>query len=156
MRQKSKSTPASPEGVVRDIRRATRNHHGAEEKIRIVLDGLRGETSIAELCRREGIAGARELLPAWRSRSSDRALRRALQLQALPRKLTEPHPGRRLLRQRPDHPSGTRKDQTRHHQTATIETPLERRLNSNPNEPEPPFQYSSDCPKALRRTHRGI
>jgi transposase len=48
--------PASSEGVVRDIRRATRKHHGAEEKIRIVLDGLRGETSIAELCRREGIA----------------------------------------------------------------------------------------------------
>src|SRR5215475_3856909 len=92
---------------------------------------------------------ARELLPAWRSRSSDRALRRALQLQALPRKLTEPHPGRRLLRQRPDHPSGTRKDQTRHHQTATIATPVESRLNSNPNEPEPPFQYSSDCPKAF-------
>src|SRR5262249_12539220 len=96
---------------------------------------------------------ARELLPAWRSRSSDRALRRALQLQALPRKLTEPHPGRRLLRQRPDHPSGTRKDQTRHHQTATIETPLESRLNSNPNEPEPPFQYSSDCPKAFEDGH---
>ena len=44
----SKSTPVSSEGVVRDIRR----HNGAEEKIRIVLDGLRGETSIAELCRR--------------------------------------------------------------------------------------------------------
>jgi transposase len=37
--------------LVRNIRRATRNHHAAEEKIRIVLDGLRGETSIAELCR---------------------------------------------------------------------------------------------------------
>jgi len=47
---------------------------------------------------------------------------------SLPRKLTEPNPGRRLLRQRPDHPSGTRKDQTRHHQAATIETPLESRL----------------------------
>jgi transposase len=44
------------ENLVRDIRRATRKHHAAEEKIRIVLDGLRGETSIAELCRREGIA----------------------------------------------------------------------------------------------------
>jgi transposase len=44
------------ENLVRDIRRATRKHHSAEEKIRIVLDGLRGETSIAELCRREGIA----------------------------------------------------------------------------------------------------
>jgi transposase len=43
------------EKVVRDIRRATRRQFSAEEKIRIVLDGLRGEESIAELCRREGI-----------------------------------------------------------------------------------------------------
>ena len=56
MRQKSNSTPASSEALVRNIRRAIRKHHAAEEKIRIVLDGLRGETSIAELCRREGIA----------------------------------------------------------------------------------------------------
>jgi transposase len=42
--------------VVQDIRRATRKHYSAEDKIRIVLDGLRGEDSIAELCRREGIA----------------------------------------------------------------------------------------------------
>ena len=56
MRQKSNFTPASSETLVRNIRRATRKHHAAEEKIRIVLDGLRGETSIAELCRREGIA----------------------------------------------------------------------------------------------------
>ena len=41
---------------VKDIRRATRKIHSAEEKIRIVLAGLRGEDSIAELCRREGIA----------------------------------------------------------------------------------------------------
>jgi len=44
------------ERIVNDIRRRTRKHHSAEEKIRIVLDGLRGEVSIAELCRREGIA----------------------------------------------------------------------------------------------------
>src|SRR3974390_1005911 len=56
MRQKSNTAPVSSENLVRDIRRATRKHHAAEEKIRIVLDGLRGETSIAELCRREGIA----------------------------------------------------------------------------------------------------
>jgi transposase len=56
MRQKS-GTPQTPsERIVRDIRRATRKHHSAEEKIRIVLEGLRGEHSIAELCRREGIA----------------------------------------------------------------------------------------------------
>jgi len=44
------------EKVVKDIRRATRKQHSAEEKIRIVLAGLRGEDSIAEHCRREGIA----------------------------------------------------------------------------------------------------
>ena len=42
--------------VIKDIRRATRKHYSAEEKIRIVLDGLRGVESIAELCRQEGIA----------------------------------------------------------------------------------------------------
>jgi transposase len=41
---------------VKNIRRATRKQYSSEEKIRIVLDGLRGESSIAELCRREGIA----------------------------------------------------------------------------------------------------
>lgn len=41
--------------TVRDIRRAARRHYSSEEKIRIVLEGLRGEDSIAELCRREGI-----------------------------------------------------------------------------------------------------
>ena len=52
-----KSSSATPgERVVKDIRRATRRQFSAEEKIRIVLDGLRGEDSIAELCRREGIA----------------------------------------------------------------------------------------------------
>ena len=47
--------PDSAEKTVRDIRRATRRQYSAEEKIRIVLEGLRGEESIAELCRREGI-----------------------------------------------------------------------------------------------------
>ena len=56
MRQKSGPRTSSSEQLVRDIRRATRKHHSAEDKIRIVLDGLRGESSIAELCRREGIA----------------------------------------------------------------------------------------------------
>src|ERR1700746_1449063 len=53
MRQASKRIPDSAEKTVRDIRRATRRHHSAEEKIRIVLEGLRGENSIAELCRKE-------------------------------------------------------------------------------------------------------
>ena len=56
MRQKSRTTDLSSEEIVKNIRRATRRRHSAEEKIRIVLDGLRGEVSIAELCRREGIA----------------------------------------------------------------------------------------------------
>ena len=56
MRQRSNKAEAPSERLVRDIRRATRKQHSAEEKIRIVLDGLRGEATIAELCRREGIA----------------------------------------------------------------------------------------------------
>src|SRR5260370_35569142 len=55
MRQASKRVPDSAEKTVRDIRRATRRHHCAEEKIRIELEGLRAEHSIAELCRKEGI-----------------------------------------------------------------------------------------------------
>ena len=50
------SSKDSAEKTVRDIRRKTRRQYSAEEKIRIVLAGLRGEDSIAELCRREGIA----------------------------------------------------------------------------------------------------
>ena len=56
MRQKSGPRESSSERIVKNIRRATRKRYTAEEKIRIVLDGLRGEFSIAELCRREGIA----------------------------------------------------------------------------------------------------
>jgi transposase len=56
MSQKSGAAKLSSERIVKDIRRATRKQYSAEEKIRIVLDGLRGEHSIAELCRREGIA----------------------------------------------------------------------------------------------------
>ncbi len=72
MSQKSSAPTARPydvsakpsvEQAVRDIRRATRKHHSAEDKIRIVLEGLRGEDSIAALCRREGIAES--LYYAW-------------------------------------------------------------------------------------------
>jgi transposase len=56
MRHKSDRAPDSAEKTVRDIRRATRRQFSAEDKIRIVLEGLRGEYSIAELCRKEGIA----------------------------------------------------------------------------------------------------
>ncbi len=56
MSQKSGARTTPSEQLVKDIRRATRKHYSAEDKIRIVLDGLRGEHSIAELCRRESIA----------------------------------------------------------------------------------------------------
>jgi transposase len=58
MRQKTVPVKQPAETVIRDIRRATRRHFSAEEKIRIVLEGLRGEESIAEICRREGIASS--------------------------------------------------------------------------------------------------
>ena len=54
MNQKTRGRTSS-EQIIRDIKRKTRKRYSAEEKIRIVLDGLRGEDSIAELCRREGI-----------------------------------------------------------------------------------------------------
>jgi transposase-like protein len=55
MRTKAETDSAEAEKRVRDIRRATRRQYSAEEKIRIVIAGLRGEDSIAELCRKEGI-----------------------------------------------------------------------------------------------------
>jgi transposase len=51
----SEETSAAVEATVREIRRRTRKQYSAEEKVRIVLEGLRGEEKIAELCRREGI-----------------------------------------------------------------------------------------------------
>ena len=71
------------EQVVRNIRRRTRKQYSAEEKIRIVLSGLRGEDSIAELCRREGIAESlyyswsKEFLEAGRKRLSGDTARQA-------------------------------------------------------------------------------
>jgi len=56
LRQKSQTRQTGAAKAIKDIRRATRKQYSAEEKIRIVLDGLRGEETIAELCRREGIA----------------------------------------------------------------------------------------------------
>ncbi len=56
MPARSTTAKRPAEQVIKDIRRATRRHFSAEDKIRIVLDGLRGEDSIAELCRKEGIA----------------------------------------------------------------------------------------------------
>jgi transposase len=68
MRQKSGPEKQPAEDAIRDIRRATRRHFSAEEKIRVVLEGLRGEESIAELCRREGIGWSKEFLEAGKRR----------------------------------------------------------------------------------------
>jgi len=71
------------EKTVREIRRRTRKQYSAEEKIRIVLSGLRGEDSIAELCRREGIAESlyyswsKEFLEAGKKRLSGDTAREA-------------------------------------------------------------------------------
>ena len=51
----TEETQSSVEATVREIRRGSRKKYSAEEKLRIVLEGLRGEDTIAELCRREGI-----------------------------------------------------------------------------------------------------
>ena len=73
----------SAEKTVRDIRRATRRHYSAEDKIRIVLEGLRGEDSIAELCRREGINSnvyyrwSKEFLEAGKKRLAGDTVREA-------------------------------------------------------------------------------
>lgn len=56
MRHTRTSKQSAGERIAKDIKRKTRKQYSAEEKIRIVLDGLRGEESIAELCRQEGIA----------------------------------------------------------------------------------------------------
>ncbi len=82
MRQKTVPVKQPAETVIRDFRRATRWHFSAEEKIRIVLEGLRGEESIAEICRREGIASSMYIMAgqksSWRqARNGWRAIRPA-------------------------------------------------------------------------------
>jgi transposase len=83
MRQKSMSKKDPAEKLVRDIRRKTRRKHSTEEKIRIVLEGLRGEESIAALCRCEGIAESlyyswsKEFLEAGKKRLAGDTARQA-------------------------------------------------------------------------------
>ena len=73
----------SPEAVVKEIRRNTRRKYSAEEKIRIVLEGLKGEVSITELCRREGIVSnlyyrwSKDFLEAGKKRLSGDTAREA-------------------------------------------------------------------------------
>ncbi len=76
-------TNQSPESVVREIRRNTRRKYSTEEKIRIVLEGLKGEVSIAELCRREGIVSnlyyrwSKDFLEAGKKRLAGDTVREA-------------------------------------------------------------------------------
>ncbi len=83
MRRKDNHQKDSAEKTVRDIRRATRRRFSAEEKIRIVLEGLRGEQSIAELCRREKInqnlyyRWSKEFLEAGKKRLAGDTVREA-------------------------------------------------------------------------------
>ena len=83
MMTKSNPSKDSAEKTVRDIRRRTRRHYSAEDKIRIVLKGLRGEDSIAELCRKEGINSnvyyrwSKEFLEAGKKRLAGDRVREA-------------------------------------------------------------------------------
>lgn len=113
MRQKSGPEKAPAEQVVMDIRRATRRQFSAEEKIRIVLEGVRGEESIAELCWREGIASSmyygwsKEFLDAGKRRlagdtaraaTSDEVKELRREAQALKEAVADPTLENRLLK----------------------------------------------------------
>ncbi len=83
MRQQSGTRESSSERLVKNIRRKTHKQYSSEEKIRIVLSGLRGEDGIAEPCRREGIAESlyyswsKEFLEAGKKRLSGDTARQA-------------------------------------------------------------------------------
>ena len=85
MRQKAERHQDAAERTIKDIRRQTRKRYSSEEKIRIVLAGLRGEDSIAELCRREGIAQglyyswSKEFLEAGKKRLAGDTARAAIE-----------------------------------------------------------------------------
>jgi transposase len=79
----TKQKKQSAEAAVRDIRRRTRRKFSPEEKIRIVLEGLRGEQAVAELCRKEGIAAnlyyrwSKDFLEAGKKRLAGDTVREA-------------------------------------------------------------------------------
>lgn len=83
MRRKNERYTDDADRVVKDIKRQTRRRFSAEEKIRIVLSGLRGEDSIAELCRQEGIAQSqyyswsKEFMEAGKKRLAGDTMREA-------------------------------------------------------------------------------
>jgi transposase len=98
MKQKSGPGKAPAEQVLKDIRRQTRRQYSAEEKIRIVLEGLRGEENISELCRREGIAASmyygwsKEFLEAGKRRLAGDTARAKTELGHVTTKCVDQHP----------------------------------------------------------------
>ena len=116
MRQRPGTSRSSAERIVKDIRRRTRKYHPAEEKIRIVLEGLRGAESIAELCRHEGIvtslyySWSKEFLEAGRRRLAGDTARPGIEPRGErpPGRGGRPQGGRR--RSHPREPSAQKKD----------------------------------------------
>jgi len=112
MRQKPGTAKPTAESMVKYIRRRTRKHHSAEEKIRIVLDGLRGEDSIAERCRRKGIPTSlyynwsKEFLEAGKKRLAGDTVNHPGSVGHLKLHFTRPYRGRR--RERASHRRGKR------------------------------------------------
>ena len=115
MKQKPGLQKLSAEEAIKDIRRATPRHWSAEDKIKIVLEGLRGEDSIAELCRREGIVALqhygwpKEFLEAGKRRLAGDTAREATsgevkdlrrEMQALKEVAADLTPDNRLLKKK--------------------------------------------------------
>lgn len=96
---------------------------------------------------------ARELLLLKRPRGPDRRILRTLQSSPIPRKHPQPEPSRRLLRAGPNHPVGTRKDQTGRHQTAPIAPSAASRLNQQTDGPETPNFQAPICLKSFADRH---
>ena len=117
MKQKSGPDKAPAEQVVKDIRRQTRRQYSAEEKIRIVLEGLRGEENISELCRREGIAASmyygwsKEFLEAGKRRlAGDTARNSKNALAVLPKSMGASRPFGRAIGSSNSRPKPARDD----------------------------------------------
>ncbi|MBU1881220.1 transposase [bacterium] len=82
-RKKKTEQPESAVQLIKTVRRQTRTRYGAEDKIRIVLEGLRGDHPVAELCRREGVSAnvyyvwLKEFMEAGKARLKGEAVRGA-------------------------------------------------------------------------------
>jgi transposase len=152
MRQASKRVPDSAE---KTVRRATRRHHSAEEKIRIVLEGLRGEDSIAELCRKEGInqnlyyRWSKEFLEAGKKRLAGDTAREATsdevkELKAEARQLHSPMMHARCSHRTPD------KNGVAHSGLGANPALIQRTKATDKEGPEVPAIFLLGCDEAAR------